>query len=390
MKKKQTAAPEKKRKTVKPEEPMSQDTAESPSAAAPAMKKILEMVRAGQLTDEQAAALIAELGEAAGPKSGAAPAADESRHEPIDVKALLSNSMRRLFAGDALSNRLRASSIESPEGSDYVFKDNEIVMSNFREFTLRHASFERNHITASNLKELLVEDGSFSDSSFRMSNLREAGISGSSLRKWELTASNIRELTVKNQSRLDGIGLRASSISDLRVEEGVVEGLEMRESSFKDLAILRSSWLRSLVQYAALSDLRLSGATLQDAQFLACQLRDILIEDAELRSVLFHSIAAKDLALRGCHFNDVHFTAGDGWRQHKYDTVQFEACDFKRVLFSNCRFEKVVFANITVENAQLCDLTLKNRRIDGNEAFLGLALTHQEAKTETPAEPKKA
>jgi len=355
---------------------------EPATVAPPAMKQILEMVRAGTLTDEQAAALLAEIG-----GSGAATPARESAGEtgagrPVDMGSLLSNSIGRLFAGDALHNRMKGSNVESPEGVDYVFKDNEIVMSNLRGILLRRASFERNRLTASNVKEILVEDGALADGSLKMSNLKEVSIRSSSARGLALTASNIRELVMKNRSLLEGIELRASSIREWTLDEGSVEALDLKESSMKDVSVSKSSWRRSSVQFASMADLRLSGADLHETQFLACELRDFLIEDSQIRSSLFHSLPAKDMAFRGCRFDDVHLITGDGWRRQKYESVAFEACQFKRVLFSNCRFEKVVFSNITAENVQLEGVVLKNQRIDGNEAFLRLASARAESANE--------
>lgn len=379
------------KKTTKQEKPMNAQATEteSPEALSP-IKKILEMVRTGALTDEQAATLIRELNAKEEPASSSARGQAAQGPAGFNIKNFFSNSMDRLFASDALHNNLRASHLESPEGTDFVFKDNEITMSNLREFILNRASFERNKVSGSNLKELRVEDSHLTDSSFKMSNLRDTRVSGSDLSRWSVTASNLRDLTIDQSSQIDEFEMRASSMKDMLIRKSVLTRFGVKESSVKDIAIRDSKWIQSLVQWSSLSDLSFDTAAMTGVQFLACHLSDFQIHRSELEDFLINAVQVKDTLIRDCHFRDVLFANNGGWRRHKYDATTFEKCQFKRILFSNCRFEKVTFRNITAENVQLSGVFLKNEVVDGNEAFLRLASARPAAEATQNSDPKDA
>ncbi len=337
------------------------------------LAKILEMVGTGVLSQAQAAILIRELNGVAASRSPGSTNLSAQSPAPFSVKNFFSNSMNRLFAGDALHNSLRASHIESPGGHDYVFKDNEITMSNVRDFFLNKASFERNKVSGSNLKDLRVDNGPLTDSVFKMSNVRDTRALFSELRRWNVTASNLRDVSVEQESLVEDLEARASTAKDFLIRKSTVSGLGMKESTVKDLTVRESKWLQSLIQWSSLSGLQFDMAALTGVQFLASHLSDLRIEGSEMGDFLVNAIQAKGLTIRSSHFHDVLFANHGGFRRNKYEQVSFEGCHFKRVLLSNCRLEKVTFSNITVENVQLSGVVLKNEVIDGNEAFLKLA-----------------
>ncbi|MEO7425266.1 MAG: hypothetical protein ABI036_08765 [Fibrobacteria bacterium] len=370
------------------------------------IQQILQMNKAGTITDEQAAELLAELARkdrngdheknTREPKEGAESGPvdwDPSGFvEPIlskvndTVKSALDaafgpkghhgsgerpggwamhGSWRhgrmggfadRERSGGMDGNAIHMSRFDFPRGKDYTFLENAIRMSSVRNVRMERAEMTRNTIDMSKVDGVQVLDG----------KVRGCEIRASSVEDWNLAG------TVAN-----AVSIQGSKVEDFHCREGVeLDNLRIQGASLKDFGIIGPAKLAEVrINGSTVADVKIIRTSIARGEIQGSQLVDVFLEGCEVKELTVRLLSLLDAAFTACAFQDVVFSGSDKWlgKRMGFKDVRMDNCRMDKVLFSNCKLTGVVLKNITLRDRQFRDLELTGLTLDGDEAFLRAA-----------------
>ncbi len=349
------------------------------------IRRILEMVKAGTLTDEQATALLAELSSPPRRDDAERSSRRTARRSDGVIEPLFSllrntvsgamdamssglgatSSLGGVFASDLKDNAVHMSRCDSPNGSDYVFKGNSVRMSSVTDVSLDHAEMKDNRFDASKIESLKISQGEMSDCDVVASAFDHVVIDSGHLVGSEVSSSKCTRLTLCGDSTWEQVRLRGGAFKEIVVGAG---------SHWRDLSVAG----------AHVGGLASNASLLEDVELQGVHLTDITFDRTEWRNVLARAIRMARTTFVDCAFDDVLLAAGEAWSWKKcgFEDVRMEACKLNKVLFSDCRFVRVVIRNVDITDLKLKGVELTDATLDGNEAFL--AAVHEQAPRRSP------
>ncbi len=339
------------------------------------IRQVLQMNKAGTLTDEQAAELLAELAKKDA-EAGGAGTRDWNRSgivEPLfskvntTVKYALDTAFRwhnpgsqgyqgEAFGGQASKNSVHMSRFDFPAGKDHVFTGNSIRMSSVKDLRLERAEMTDNTIDMSKAQDISVKDGKIVACDIRASAVDDWNIDGATIRAVAIQGSKVADFHCGGGSVLRGVRVQGASVKDFQVTDGSkLTEIMINGAAISDLKLIRSSVSASEIQVSHLSDVAIRG----------CEVKDLMVRMMSLR----------DVACGDCLFHDVVFSGSERWvwKKQGLKAVRIDNCRFEKVLFSNCRLMGVTLKNVTLKDRQFRDLDLSGMNIDGDDAFLKAA-----------------
>jgi uncharacterized protein YjbI with pentapeptide repeats len=319
------------------------------------IQKVLDMNKAGTITDDQAAELVEELIRSTTPKK------TEPRSMLGSMVGMLSDigggrmtsKVDGMFASDLNDNAFSMSRVEAITGEGWVFKRNSLKMSSVTGLVLNQAEMADNVVHMSHLADVTVRDGLFTGNEISASSVEAISIDGSELCRSTIQNSNYQQVTLKDESVLRDVQWNGSSIRELELVRGSVLGDSHLVAMQGHTIRLTSSELRHW---------KVEGAGLDEIQFEESRLDEILVRSVRLHHVKFV----------GSTFKDVLFSGGEKWKKFGLDEVCFENCQIDRGLFSECHWKGVTIKDVTLSNVRVMGIRLVNQTICGNEEFLAV------------------
>ncbi|HUJ75203.1 MAG TPA: hypothetical protein VL359_10110 [bacterium] len=341
------------------------------------IQRVLQMNKAGTLTDDQASELLAELmrserGEGAGePRSEGAPwtqwgafregsAAGSQEDFGESLGAFLSSTIRGLprwaqafggsFADAGGHNTFTMSKVESPRGSGYTLAHNSINGSWVGDWELERAQVVHNGIHASKLKGLRVTEGEFSHVKLFGSSLDRVSVSHSKLTHLRLQGSKLGPVSLTEDSTLGHLSLTGCAVKGVRLCD-------------------HSQWEQGSLNGAHVADLELKASMLDTwrGEGMACS--DVLLERSRIRNLALRYVRWNQVRIVQSELDDVEMTGGPGWKKQGYDDVRVEYCALSKMQLSECRFQRVVIRNVHLSGLSVHGAELSDVVLDGNEAF---------------------
>lgn len=330
------------------------------------LEKILDMNKAGRITNEQAAELIAAL---TGGKPGARDPRAHRRHHGHFMEPLFNliertattfadgvgstSEVGGVFAGDLRENDIRMSRLESPEGAGYQFRNNTVRMSAVTRLQFTNAEVTDNAFDASRVDGLAVTDGAFTGCEVHMGSLEDVRVERGQLARVLFASAKCEDLAVVGESSLENARLHAGHIKHCRFADG--------------------SHGRAIdVTSAQLNKLTLAASELERVDVQSSQLSEISFEGTRWYDVIVRGVRMRRSAFVRTKFDDVLFSAGEqwAWKPKLFEDARFEDCSFTRALFSECRFKNVVLRNVHLADQKVQGVTLENMTFDGTAQFL--------------------
>lgn len=318
------------------------------------VKQIFEMVRAGRLTDEQAARLMTEI------QSKETRFADKDgfpgsmlRNIRADVGAL-SSSVDGLYASSLKENDFSMSRVQAPVGKSFVFEGNSIRMSSLGGLHLEDAEFSGNEIHSSNIQDLAMKSSKFSGTS--------------------LTASSI-ENTELDKANAESLEISSSSMKKIRIHDSEIKQARMIASSLKELNFTENTTWSGAFDKSQISNLTLKKSQMSDFEVLASQVSQMRFEETEGMQVLIRMLKMTGTSFLKCKMSDVLFSGGEKWRKGGFKNVAFENVSMEKVLFSDCSLDDTVIRNVNLKDVRILNANLRGKTIESTEEFLKLCET---------------
>lgn len=354
------------------------------------IERVLELVKAGTLTAEQGAAMIAALREDGPAATGDAGDAHHGRRghrwrhrhhrrHGVDVEDVIervggdveraidagTRSLRRVLEstfGERTfddANSAVLSRTETPAGSDFVFENNRLAVSHLRGLVLTRSTFAGNELNAASIDDVELTDARMTGLSLRGASLRGALIERGEVVDTELNGARLTGLTVAD-GRLASTSFNGSQVRDLGISRSRVEGGRISGSKLKTLVISADSHVQ---------DLALSGVLG----------RDWLLDGAVLAATRFSGQRIDGLGIKRSGFDDVVFRTQRGGDLRASDRlglvrdVVFERVILKRCRFVDCRFDGARFEGFEAADLEFVGVDFGNERIASAAAFAHLA-----------------
>ena len=328
------------------------------------LKQILEMSRAGTITDEQAAALIDELLRepkaapgASRPSPGTVPPFASFVHSTVNHVLDHTAGMARAFHGspgtDGDGNELHLSHADVPRGRNYIFRGNQLRMSKMTDLKLDQAEMSDTKIDASRLDEIRLTTSRLVDCDFNSSSVTELRLAASEISDATLVSSKVAELTFANQSSMRQVRLQSSVLKECR---------------FLD----RTLWEKTAVEHSVLVDIVMRATTVSSCGFRAVKMKDVLAENCTWRDVSLSDLGIDRTAFIGCTFDHVSIAANSCsiWKKRNLSKVHFENCQLSSISFNDCRLADSKIRDVRLDGITIEGLDLSHQTIVGNDAFL--------------------
>jgi uncharacterized protein YjbI with pentapeptide repeats len=326
------------------------------------IRKILEMAKAGTVSDAQAAELIEALGARSATES-ARPVQIPPMRPPhfgervglfervIDaVSGGRTSSVSGVLPSHMNGNDFSMSEVAVIGGTDFVFRDNHVRMSHLKDLTLTRTEMIGNDIGSSKVRDVTC---------------RDSAITGCTIH-----ASSFEDVALED-SQMTQLQMRASKFSDARLQKSRIEELAITASQVKDLALSEGSlWERSRIEATHLMHWATKSSTIADVGFDMSRLSNVAVTRSVLRISMVRGYRWSDVKVLDCVFEDVMFGGGEANRKCLVKDATFENCKFDKAIFADTMIVATTIRNVTLTGVKVMDVVLKDRVIDGNAQFL--------------------
>ena len=348
--------------------------------------RVLQMVKDGTLTPQQATEMIGALREAVGegepastsgaePASDAAPESERSRHgsrhrrhrwrhgrggdfERVfdhlgdDIEKAMGAGARTLrwalksglhlkgSAWGADSNSAVFSRADAPNGQDFVCEDNELAVSHLRDLRLNRSTFSHNELNAASMQDMELNDSRATGQRLRGSSIKGALIENGELLDNEFNGVGIVNLTV-SRGRLTGSHFNGAQVRDFGISASSVEGSRFNGTKLKTIVIRSDSVVKGLDLNGVLG-------------------RNWLCEDAVISETQFIGVRVDGLVLKHSGLERVVFKTTN-WteRLENHSLGLMRDLELQRVILKDCRFEDCRFDGTHFEGFDASDLTFR-------------------------------
>ncbi len=359
------------------------------------IERVLEMVKDGTLTPEQASEMIVALKDAIGTSAGGdstepqeEPARDErrrhrhrryGRHNRMhgdfgeDIERAMGAGVRTLrwalksglhLKGSSwghASNSAVFSRADSPTGVDFVCENNELAVSHLRDVRLNRSTFAHNDLNAANM-----QDVELSDSRMTGQHLRGSSIKGALIEHGEVTDNHFNGAGVVNlavsQGRLVGCHFNGAQVRDLGISASAMEASRFNGTKLRTIVLKADSLVKGLALNGVLGrNWLLEGGVVADVQFRGVRVDGLVLKRSGMERVTFKTTdwsgdvdpsslrLIRDLEfdrviLKDCTFEDCHF---DGTRLEGFEAsnLSFRGVDFSGLVITSAeQFAKLTGA----------------------------------------------
>ncbi|MCX7065771.1 MAG: pentapeptide repeat-containing protein [Proteobacteria bacterium] len=326
--------------------------------------RVLQMVKDGTLTPQQATEMIGALREAVGEAepastSGAEPAPDAapesersrhgSRHRRHRWRHGRGGDFERVFdhLGDDIEKAMGAgarsavfSRADAPTGQDFVCEDNELAVSHLRDLRLNRSTFSHNELNAASMQDMELNDSRATGQRLRGSSIKGALIENGELLDNEFNGVGIVNLTV-SRGRLTGSHFNGAQVRDFGISASSVEGSRLNGTKLKTIVIRSDSVVKGLDLNGVLG-------------------RNWLCEDAVISETQFIGVRVDGLVLKHSGLERVVFKTTN-WteRLENHSLGLMRDLELQRVILKDCRFEDCRFDGTHFEGFDASDLTFR-------------------------------
>jgi uncharacterized protein YjbI with pentapeptide repeats len=356
------------------------------------IERVLKLVEAGKLTAAQGAEMIAALRGVDPATSDRDPGESHGggrrrrhrhrhrhRHRGIDPEELIErvggDVERAIDAGTRTLRRVLESTFgerrfddansatlsraDSPTGSDFVFSDNRLVVSQLRGLSLTRSTFAGNELNAASIDGVELVDGRMTGLKLRGASLKGVLVERGEIVDAVLNGAHVSGLTVAD-GRLAGISLNGAHLRDLGISNSRIEAFRIGGSKLKTLMFTADSHARDLV-------------------FDGVRGRDWLVDGAALVATRFSGQRIDGLGIKRCGFDDVAFETSGAAHGRAGDAlglvrdVVFERVILKRCRFVDCEFDGARFEGFEATDLEFEGVDFGNQRIDSASALARFA-----------------
>ena len=347
------------------------------------IKQVLEMNKAGTITDEQAEQLIKEItreqSKAEEPKRPEAGPRDfrnwdDGRFDSSGFHSFAHATVKTVLDGvsDGIGhihrsmgqtidgNDFHLSHAETPSGTGYVFRGNRIRMSKVGDLHLENSEFTDNKADASKLVDFHLSQSRLSGCDVKASAVFELELDHSEFVQNEIFSSKAGEIRLHDESAFRYSRLHASAVKELALEsKSIVEHLR--------------------VNCAVLAEGKLSGTTMTGCEFSEMKMKELQLERSRWNNVIARDVALSEVRTSDTQFDNVLVSATEcwGWKKRGWTKTRFENVSLKNVGFVDCRLHDVTIRDVSVSDLKIQGLYLEHQTIVGNDAFLRAIELHR-------------
>lgn len=316
------------------------------------LERILAMTKAGTIDEAQAAQLIEALQD-----KGAAPAresggfwgdmADAMRSA---VGSISTNTVTGVLASELQENSLSMSRIRLLDARGHTFRGNTVSMSSIERLSLSESEFTNNVLRSTSFEEGQLTGARLSGCQFTSGSLDGITIDRSSLERTRLSSSSIDSLTLLNETVFEDVGIRSSSLKNVKAVKSTVSNLSITGTH--------------------LNGLSLEDSELREGQLGAAHVADVTLTRSKWITTFVRELRLNRVRVLDSTFNDVLLAGSEGWRKRGLEDTTFAHCQLEKIVFSDCRFQSVTIKNVTVRDLTLQGVELRDVVLDGTDAFL--------------------
>jgi uncharacterized protein YjbI with pentapeptide repeats len=266
--------------------------------------------------------------------------------------------------GDA-SNSVVLSRADAPTGSEFVCQNNQLAVSQLKRLKLVRATFSDNELNAASIEEVELNESRMTGQCLRGSSIKGGLLENSEMSGNELNGARLVHLTA-SRGKLIGCHFNGSQVRDLGIADSALEDSRCNGTKLKTLVLRNDSLVKNL---------RLNGV-------LA---RDWLFEAAVLSDVQFSGLRVDGLAIRRGGLEAVTFKTAR-WRDRRDDDELplMRGVDLTRVILKHCTFVDCRFDGTRLEGFEASGLTFDG--VDfGNRVIRSAAELEQLAKAQDVA-----
>ena len=283
------------------------------------IRRILEMNKAGTITDDQATELLAAINEPS-------PTSDAPMPTNIfDTRSILSK-------------------VDQVEGSEFTFNENSINVSAVSKIRLRKSQMCDNSINASKVSDFNLIEAEFNDCSINGSALEEFEIKHGHITDVGFQGSKVSRVTLTDQCAIEDASFQGCAIKNLAIKsQSRIQDAKFAGFNGADIELINSSIVDFKVEAGALHNLKMKNSHWQDVGLQAIRFEDVEFIDSSLR--------------------DCMILGRDRKKNVGFENVKFQSSSFQDVKFKNCSFKNVTFVEIHARDLKLEDLHIENQTI---------------------------
>jgi uncharacterized protein YjbI with pentapeptide repeats len=338
------------------------------------IERVLEMVKDGTLTSEQAAEIIVALKDALG--TGAGRVGDETvqsqsretreagdeprrrhrhrrhgRHRGLhgidtdfgdDIERALGAGARTLrwalksglqlggssWGGE--SNSAVLSRADTPTGVDFVCEANELAVSHLRDVRLSRSTFSHNDLNAANMQDIELNDSRMTKQHLRGSSIKGALIEHGELADNQFNGAGIVNLTVSH-GRLVGSHFNGAQVRDLGISSSAIESSRFNGTKLKTVVLKADSLVKGLSVNGVLGrNWLLEGGVVAEVELRGVRIDGLVLERSGLEKVTFETTDWSEQLDPG---------SLGLIRDLELDRVILKECSFEDCRFDRTRFE---------------------------------------------------
>lgn len=352
------------------------------------IRKIMEMNKAGKISDDQAARLLAALSaEDSSPQVTASRQPEQPRqsHQPqlTGTQSGVNSVIRDAFHGLAnlpgiISGMLGAkTSVSLAQTTDSGFdfagvesdtSGNAVYSSDVNGVNLTRAEFCSNTLSATRMHGLEITDGRMANCSVKGAAISNIALSGATMEKSSFTGAHVSGLSIArtavqhcsfNGSRIDDWQVTDSNLEDCAFNCANLAQIEIQnDCKLRDLSMNGIDGQNILVRQSSFLHVNFNNVDLDSAQF----------EEANLEHVSFSGHDQSQTLFRRVTLKNVKFRLREGVGNLRRLTM--EDMIMKNCNFYNCDFEGSVMRGFTLEDIDCENVDFMDRTIESLDQFL--------------------
>jgi uncharacterized protein YjbI with pentapeptide repeats len=328
--------------------------------------RVLEMVRDGTLTPEQAKEMIEALrGADADARSESRQPRQRRRHrhrhrhgdfDPDRVLGHIGDDLERALGAGAKtlrwalheglhlksadwgdpSNNVVLSRADEPTGSEFVCENNQLAVSQLKHLKLVRATFSNNEVNAASIEDMELIESRMTGVRLRGSSLKGGLLEHSEVADDELNGARLVNLTA-SRGRMIGCRFNGTQVRDLGIADSTLEASRVSGAKLKTVLLRGDSLVKHLEIKGVLA-------------------RDWLLESAVLSDVVFSGLKVDGLVIRKGGLENVTFKTAR-WRDHDDDELaRMRGVELTRVILKDCSFVDCRFDGTRLEGFEASGL----------------------------------
>jgi uncharacterized protein YjbI with pentapeptide repeats len=337
--------------------------------------RVLEMVRDGTLTPEQAKEMIAALNAAGGEAEPRRRQRRRHRHRSRDFDRALDNIgddiERALGAGARTlrwalheglhlksaawgdeSNSVVLSRADVPTGSEFVCENNQLAVSQLKRLKLVRATFSDNELNAASIEDLELNESRVTGQRLRGSSIKGGLLEHSEVTGNELNGARLVNLTA-SRGRLIGCHFNGSQVRDLGIADSALQECRCNGTKLKTVVMRGDSLIKNL---------RLNGVLGRDWLFEAAILSDVQVSGLRVDGLVIRRGGLEAVTFKTARWRD---------RRDDEELPLMRGVELSRVILKNCTFVDCRFDGTRLEGFEASDLEFDG--IDFADRVIGSA-----------------